>query len=164
MGDNDRLRVGDATLVSLHTPGHTSESTSFVLDDVAVFTGDTLFTDSVGRPDLHADQEAIHARARMLFNSLQRLQRLPRDLVVLPGHHSEPIAFDGRPVAARLEDVERWLTSWTASEAAFVERVTSHLPPTPPNFVHIVRLNEAGEFPACDLTDLEAGANRCAVR
>jgi hypothetical protein len=45
-----------------------------------------------------------------------------------------------------------------------VNRVTSNVPPTPPNFVRIVELNEAGEFPAGDPTDLEAGANRCAVR
>jgi len=63
-----------------------------------------------------------------------------------------------------LGDVERWLSGWLASEAAFVERVTSNLPPTPPNFGRIVELNEAGEFPTSDPTDLEAGANRCAVR
>ena len=61
-------------------------------------------------------------------------------------------------------DVETWLSEWLASEAAFVERVTSNLPPTPPNFARIVDLNEAGEFPTSDPTELEAGANRCAVR
>jgi hypothetical protein len=50
------------------------------------------------------------------------------------------------------------------SESAFVNRLTANLPPTPPNFVRIVELNEAGEFPTGDPTDLEAGANRCAVR
>jgi hypothetical protein len=83
---------------------------------------------------------------------------------VLPSHASEPIAFDGRAVAAQLVDVETWLSGWLASEAAFVERVTSNLPLTPPNFARIVELNEAGEFPTSDPTDLEAGANRCAVR
>ena len=53
---------------------------------------------------------------------------------------------------------------WLATEAAFVERVTSSLPPTPPNFARIVDLNEADEFPTSDPTELEAGANRCAVR
>ena len=61
-------------------------------------------------------------------------------------------------------DVETWLSRWLAPEAAFVDRVTSKLPPTPPNFVRIVELNEAGEFPTSDATDPEAGANRCAVR
>ena len=84
--------------------------------------------------------------------------------MVLPAHASEPIAFDRRPIAASLGEVAGWLSAWLASEAGFVERVTSKLPPTPPNFVRIVELNESGEVPDIDPTDLEAGANRCAVR
>ena len=148
----------------MHTPGHTNESTSYVLNETAVFTGDTLFTNGVGRPDLHADPEAARQRARALFASLTRLRNLQPEMVVLPAHASEPIAFDGRAVAAQMGEVETWLSGWLASEPAFVERVTSKLPPTPPNFVRIVDLNEAGEFPTSDPTDLEAGANRCAVR
>jgi hypothetical protein len=60
--------------------------------------------------------------------------------------------------------VSAWLSGWTASERAFVERVTANLPPTPPDFARIVDLNERGEFPTGDPTDLEAGANRCAAR
>jgi glyoxylase-like metal-dependent hydrolase (beta-lactamase superfamily II) len=164
MANGEQLRLGRAAIVAVHTPGHTNESTSFVLDKVAVFTGDTLFTNSVGRPDLHANPEVARARAHALFRSLERLRLFPADVVVLAAHTSEPIAFDGRPIAARLGDVDRWLRQWTSSEAAFVERVTSDLPPTPPNFVRIIHLNEAGELPAEDPTDLEAGANRCAVR
>ena len=156
--------MGNATLTATHTPGHTNESTSYVLNETAVFTGDTLFTNGVGRPDLHADPEAARQRARALFASLNRLCALRPDTVVLPAHASEPIAFDGRAVAAQMGDVLTWLSAWLASEAAFVERVTSKLPPTPPNFARIVELNEAGEFPPGDPTELEAGANRCAVR
>jgi glyoxylase-like metal-dependent hydrolase (beta-lactamase superfamily II) len=162
--DGEQVRVGNATLTTTHTPGHTSESTSYVLNETAVFTGDTLFANGVGRPDLHAEPEAARQRARALFASLTRLRKLPTDMMVLPAHASEPIAFDGRPVAARLDDVAAWLSEWVASESAFVTRVTSNLPPTPPNFVRIVDLNERGEFPPGDPTDLEAGANRCAVR
>jgi glyoxylase-like metal-dependent hydrolase (beta-lactamase superfamily II) len=164
IADGESIRLAHATLRALATPGHTQESMSYVLNDVAVFTGDTLFTNGVGRPDLHADPDAARHRARTLFASLTRLQQLPSDLLVLPAHTSEPIAFDGRAVVARLDDVARWLPGWMASESAFVERLTSNLPPTPPNFVRIVELNEAGEFPTGDPTDLEAGANRCAVR
>jgi glyoxylase-like metal-dependent hydrolase (beta-lactamase superfamily II) len=135
------------------------------VDDAAVLTGDTLFVDGVGRPDLHADPEAARARARSLYASLVRLRRLPPDVVVLPGHTGEPVAFDGRPVTARLRDVEQWLADWLTSESDFVGRVTSNLPPAPPNFARIVGLNEAGQCPdAGELADLEAGANRCAVR
>jgi hypothetical protein len=63
-----------------------------------------------------------------------------------------------------MADVGVWLAGWLSSESAFVDRVTSNLPPTPPNFVRIVDLNEAGDAPAIDPTDVEAGANRCAVR
>jgi glyoxylase-like metal-dependent hydrolase (beta-lactamase superfamily II) len=164
IGDGESLRLGQATLRALATPGHTQQSMSYVLNDVAVFTGDALSTNGVGRPDLHADPDAARQRARALFVSLTRLQQLPSDLLVLPAHTSEPIAFDERAVVARVDDVATWLSGWMGSESAFVERLTSNLPPTPPNFVRIVELNEAGEFPTGDPTDLEAGANRCAVR
>jgi glyoxylase-like metal-dependent hydrolase (beta-lactamase superfamily II) len=164
LADGAHIQLGKATLAAIHTPGHTNESTTYFLNATAVFTGDTLFTNGVGRPDLHADPEAMRQRAGMLFTSLTRLRHLRPETVVLPAHASEPIAFDRRPIAARLDAVATWLSQWIASESTFVDRVTSSLPPTPPNFVRIVELNEAGELPSGDPTDLEAGANRCAVR
>jgi glyoxylase-like metal-dependent hydrolase (beta-lactamase superfamily II)/rhodanese-related sulfurtransferase len=164
VSDGDRIRIGNATITAVHTPGHTGESTSFVLNDAAVFTGDTLFTNGVGRPDLHAHAEAARERARALFHSLLRLRELPSTMLVLPAHASEPIPFDGQPVTASIGDIVSWLSPWLASESGFVERVTSNLPPTPPNFVRIVELNESGDRPDVDPSDLEAGANRCAVR
>jgi glyoxylase-like metal-dependent hydrolase (beta-lactamase superfamily II) len=164
MPDGEHLLVGGVTLRALHTPGHTDESTSYVVNEVAVLTGDTLFTNGVGRPDLRADAAAARARAAALFRSLARLRQLPPEMVVLPAHASEPIPFDGQPIAARLGDVDTWLGPWLSTEAAFVDRLTQHLPPTPPNFARIVQLNEAGDFPMGDPTELEAGANRCAVR
>ena len=163
VSDGDRIIVGTSVLVAYRTPGHTLESTSYMLNDEAVFTGDTLFTHGVGRPDLHANQEGTRARARELFRSLKRLRSLRHSLLVLPGHASEPIPFDSRPIAAPINDVDVWLSTWLASEEAFIDRLVSRLPPTPPNFAHIVELNEHGELPADDATDLEAGANRCAV-
>ena len=156
--------MGSATLEAKQTPGHTNESMAFVLNEAAVFTGDTLFTKGVGRPDLHADPEALRQRARALFQSLTKLRQLPPEMLVLPAHASDPIAFDGRPVAAPLEEVSTWLSDWIASESRFVQRVTTNLPATPPNFARIVELNETGEFPSDDPTELEAGANRCVVK
>jgi glyoxylase-like metal-dependent hydrolase (beta-lactamase superfamily II) len=164
LADGDRVQVGDAWLSALHTPGHTNESTSYQLNDAAVFTGDTLFTNGVGRPDLHADPEEARRRARALFSTLNRLRTLRPDIVVLPGHASEPIAFDGRAVAAPMADVAVWLSGWLESESAFADRVLTNLPAAPPNFARIVDLNEAGEDPPGDATELEAGANRCSVR
>jgi len=163
IADGGEIRVGKATLRALHTPGHTDESTSYVLNEAAVFSGDTLFTNSVGRPDLHADPVAARGRAHSLFVSLERLRQLRPEIAVLPAHASEPIAFDGLPVAARMGDIDRWLVGWLTSESTFVDRVTSNPPPAPPNFARIVDSNEAGVFPTSDATELEAGANRCAV-
>lgn len=66
----------------------------------------------------------VSQRARALFGSLTRLRALHPHTAMLAAHASEPLAFDGRAVAARLGDVETWLSGWLATEAAFVERVT----------------------------------------
>jgi glyoxylase-like metal-dependent hydrolase (beta-lactamase superfamily II)/rhodanese-related sulfurtransferase len=161
--DGERLAVGGATMTALRTPGHTDESTCYVLNGAAVVTGDTLFADGVGRPDLHADPEALRRRAAALFASLARLRALGPEVVILPGHTGGPVAFDGRPVAARMAEIAGWLDLWLSSEPGFVGRVTSRLPGPPPNFARIVELNEAGEMPAGEAADLEAGANRCAI-
>ena len=163
LSDGDRLSVGRAALIARSTPGHTMESVCFVLDEVAVFAGDTLFVDGVGRPDLHADADAARDRARLLFRSLQSLRHLNPDAVVLPAHTNRPVAFDGRPVATTIGAASSWLDKWLSSETAFVNRLVSQLPDTPPNFLKIVELNERGELPTGDVTDLEAGANRCAI-
>ena len=163
VADGDRIRLGLATHEAIQTPGHTNESTSYLLNAVAVFSGDTLFTNGVGRPDLHADVEAARHRARALFASLTSLGGFTRNAGVAGTHERADCVrrATGHGTGA---EVATWLTEWLASESAFVDRVTSKLPPTPPNFVRIVALNEAGEFPSGDLTDLEAGANRCAMR
>ena len=164
IADGATVAIGAATLTARQTPGHTDESLTLLLDDAAAFTGDTLFTDSVGRPDLKAaDAAATRARAARLHASLTALASLPPDTTILPGHASKPIAFDGKPIAARLGDVLPWLTAWLASQADFVDRVVADLPDAPPNFARIVELNEAGAEPDVDPIELEAGANRCAI-
>jgi glyoxylase-like metal-dependent hydrolase (beta-lactamase superfamily II) len=57
-------QVMQASLLAIRTLGHTDESTSYVLNDPAVFTGDTLFTDGVGHPDLHANADTARAHER----------------------------------------------------------------------------------------------------
>lgn len=99
--DGESLRVGDVTLTALATPGHTDESIAIRLDDLVVFTGDTLFTNGIGRPDLHADAARARTRAAALFASLERLRTLPSGTLILPAHASNPVPFDGRPVAAQ---------------------------------------------------------------
>ena len=157
------IAIGTAKLEAIPTPGHTMESTAFLLDGEGLFTGDTLFTSSVGRPDLHADPAQALTRASFLYASVQQLLDLGPGVRIFPGHTSTPPPFDGVPVSERLDVVAGRLQNWMVSEEAFVKRILAHIPSTPPNYQRIVDLNESEELPTGDLTELEAGANRCAV-
>lgn len=161
--DGATVAIGDARLVALATPGHTPEAMTYLLDGRAAFTGDTLFLAAVGRPDLEAGADGGRARAGALFDSLRRLLQLPPETLVLPGHATQPVAFDGAPVAAPLAAVREHTPALGLDRETFVETILGRIPPTPPNHARIIGLNEAGELFAGDPTELEAGANRCAV-
>jgi glyoxylase-like metal-dependent hydrolase (beta-lactamase superfamily II)/rhodanese-related sulfurtransferase len=163
LGDGDALRLGSATLEAIRTRGHTPESTSYLLDGRALFTGDTLFLSAVGRPDLDATQEGSREKARELYGSLRRLLVLEPETLVLPGHTSEPVAFDGKPICAPLSEVRENVSVLREEEDAFVEGIARRVPPTPSNFERIVELNQAGVSPEDAPAELEAGANRCAA-
>jgi glyoxylase-like metal-dependent hydrolase (beta-lactamase superfamily II) len=161
--DGDGFALGSSRLDVLGSPGHTFESACYLLDRTALFTGDTLFLSTVGRPDLAAKaDEETRTRARLLYASLRKLLNLSRETLVLPGHTSEPIAFDRTPITARLGDVRSKATLLALSEAEFVDAIVARIPPPPGNHLTIVQYNERGELPD-DPTTLEAGANRCAI-
>ena len=91
--DGEELKVGNATIVVLHTPGHTMESTTYLLrdeegKDYAIFTGDTLFLGDVGRPDLAVKTDLSREDlAAHLFDSLRnKIMPLADDVIVYPGH------------------------------------------------------------------------------
>lgn len=163
LAEGERVMVGGASITAMHTPGHTFESTCYLLDQQALVTGDTLFLDSVGRPDLAAKaDEETRRRARLLHQSLRRLTSLSPDLLVLPGHSPTPVAFDHAGLYARLGDVVTRVKLLQMGEAEFVEAILGRIPSPPANHLRIVRLNETGER-ARNPRELEAGANRCAI-
>ena len=163
LDDASLIQFGPTELVALRTPGHTSESTTYVLESGAAFTGDTLFLSGVGRPDLEGrGGEDARRNARLLHESIGRLLRLPSDTVVLPGHVSDPVPFDHRLLATTVRATRDRVTLLRLDADAFVETVLARIPPTPPNHLQIVELNERGELPD-DPSELEAGANRCAI-
>ncbi len=91
--DNQEFQIGKAKLKVLHTPGHTMESSTYLLFDEegkehAIFTGDTLFLGDVGRPDLAIKSDLTRKDlAAMMFDSLRnRIMVLPDHLTVYPGH------------------------------------------------------------------------------
>lgn len=90
--DGESFRLGSLTIQVLHTPGHTLESTCYLLKDAsgkeyALFTGDTLFVGDVGRPDLSSGNMSKEELASLLYDSLQnKIATLPEDVIVYPAH------------------------------------------------------------------------------
>ena len=91
--DYEEFKIGDITIVAIHTPGHTIESTTYLLKDTndndhAIFTGDTLFLGDVGRPDLSQSSDMGNKDlASMLYDSLRnKIMTLNDDVIVYPGH------------------------------------------------------------------------------
>ena len=91
--DYQEFKIGDITIVAIHTPGHTIESTTYLLKDSsgkdhAIFTGDTLFLGDVGRPDLSQNSSMSNIDlASMLFDSLRKkIMTLSDDVIIYPGH------------------------------------------------------------------------------
>jgi glyoxylase-like metal-dependent hydrolase (beta-lactamase superfamily II)/rhodanese-related sulfurtransferase len=161
--EGDEILIGRSRVQAVRTPGHTLEASCYLLDDLVLFTGDTLFVEGVGRPDLEANSEEARARGRLLYHSLHQLLALPGDTTILPGHTSSPVPFDGQVIGARLSSLRERIRFLRVNEETFLEETLARIPPTPPNYHTIVASNEAGTFPDGDPTDLEAGANRCAV-
>jgi glyoxylase-like metal-dependent hydrolase (beta-lactamase superfamily II)/rhodanese-related sulfurtransferase len=155
--------IGKVTMQTIPSPGHTLESVSYYIENAVLFTGDTLFTAGVGRPDLKANEEESRNKASLLYRSLQKLLSLPGNVMVLPAHTSEPVAFDGRVIASTVDEVKKQFPLLRESESSFVDTLLQKIPPTPPNYLAIVERNITGDFSEENATDLEAGANRCAV-
>ncbi len=91
--DNQEFKIGDVTIKVLHTPGHTQESSTYLLidengKDHAIFSGDTLFIGDVGRPDLAVKSDLTQSDlASMLYDSLRnKIMTLADDVIVYPGH------------------------------------------------------------------------------
>ena len=94
MKEQERIKLGAVELECWHTPGHTEESSCLVLINSegkrdTIFTGDTLFLNEVGRPDLAVKTNLTAADlAAMLYESLQKLKTLNEDIRIYPGHGS----------------------------------------------------------------------------
>ena len=91
--DGQEFKIGDLTIIALHTPGHTLESTTYLLkdetgNDHAIFTGDTLFIGDVGRPDLSQNTKVdTKLLAGLLYDSLRnKIMTLDDEIIIYPGH------------------------------------------------------------------------------
>jgi len=155
--------VGAINLITVLTPGHTLESVSFYIADKVIFTGDTLFINGVGRPDLKASEEESRNKTILLYRSLQKLLLLPDAVVILPAHTNKPVEFDRAMLSATIGEVKKSVRLLSSSEEDFTHFLNQHIPPAPANYLAIVEKNQTGDFSDINPLDLEVGANRCAI-
>jgi hydroxyacylglutathione hydrolase len=154
--DGEVLKVGDVTIHVLHTPGHTMESTTYLLKDEsgkdhAIFSGDTLFLGDVGRPDL-AQKSATMTQedlAGILFDSLRnKIMVLGDDVIVYPGHGAGSSCGKNMSKETVGTIGEQKATNYALranmTKEEFVAEVTDGLLPPPAYFPENVRLNKTG--------------------
>ena len=153
--DYEKFKLGNSTIIAIHTPGHTIESTTYLLKDTdekdhAIFTGDTLFLGDVGRPDLSQISDLDNKDlASMLYDSLRnKIMILNDDVIVYPGHgqgtscgkdlSSETIGTlgDQKKTNYALRD--------NMTKEEFVKEVLSGLLDPPKYFPSNVELNKSG--------------------
>lgn len=159
----ESISFGKTQLQFIHTPGHTWESTTFKIGEDVLLTGDTLFVDSVGRPDLKAEREEAVHKAKTLYQSLSLLLGLKPTMVILPAHTSKTVSFDDKIIGDTIENVSGRIKKIMSSETNFVDYTLSRIPPTPPNYLTIASINKKGSYDGQQLADLEAGGNHCAI-
>ncbi|QKY71393.1 MBL fold metallo-hydrolase [Lentibacillus sp. CBA3610] len=160
------ITVGSTTVKvqPIYSPGHTVGSTSLIIDNQYLLTGDILFVKSIGRPDLAGKADDWVGDLRdTLYN---RYKELSDDLVVLPAHYSfvEELTDDGS-VKARLGDLyQRNSGLQVDDENEFRKMVTENLPPQPNEYENIRQTNMGKMNPEDEKQrEMEIGPNRCAV-
>jgi len=153
--DGESFPLGQLTIQALHTPGHTLESTCYLLHNElgnpqAIFTGDTLFVGDVGRPDLAQNTNGTTAieLATLLYNSLQhKILPLPDHVIVYPAHGAGSSC--GKQIGSEAYSTigNEKATNYALqqpSETAFVAAVTEGLPEPPKYFAINAQINQQG--------------------
>ena len=153
--DRQEFKLGDVTITVLHTPGHTMESSCYLLTDKdgthkAVFTGDTLFIGDVGRPDLAQKSDVTQEDlAGFLFDSLRtKLMTLPDDIIVYPAHGAGSAC--GKNMSKETFDTLgnqkaiNYALRADMNKEEFVKEVTDGLMPPPGYFPLNVKMNKMG--------------------
>ena len=158
------IRVGRAEVKTVHTPGHTEGSVCYLLGDHVAFTGDFVFVNSVGRPDLGGKAEEW---TQVLWRSLERVRKeWPHRIRIYPAHYSS--AFErNADHSIGLAFEELFLTNSSLAiddRDRFSEWVSSKTGSFPDAYRRIKGINVGLENPSeADMDELDAGRNQCAL-
>ncbi|PID68646.1 MAG: MBL fold metallo-hydrolase [Flavobacteriales bacterium] len=154
--DGETFQLGDITITALHTPGHTMESTTYLLKDKdgknhAIFSGDTLFLGDVGRPDLaqKAADMTKEELAAVLFDSLRKkIMTLEDHVIVYPAHGAGSACGKNlsKETVGTIGEQKRTNYALRAdmTKEEFIKEVTDGLLPPPDYFPLNVKLNKEG--------------------
>ena len=154
--DNQTFKLGNISIKVVHTPGHTMESTCYLLIDEkgqnhALFTGDTLFLGDVGRPDLAQKAADMTQKdlAATLFDSLRnKIMPLDDDLIIYPGHGAGSACGKNlsNESSGTLGEQKKtnYALRWDMTKEEFVKEVTDGLLPPPQYFPLNVKMNKQG--------------------
>ena len=164
LADGDTIAFGHAALRAVHVPGHTLGSVALLADDGVALTGDFLFVQSVGRPDLGGQAETW---AELLWDSLERVRReWTGDLLVLPAHYASEVERRAdRAVAARFDVITATNPAVRLQDrSGFLRWIADHQT-TPPAAYRTIKLANLGlvDVSDTDAEALESGPNQCAV-
>lgn len=151
--DGEKFSLGKLTIEALHTPGHTPESTCYLLYDEsgkphAIFTGDTLFVGDVGRPDLLDGVMTKEELAGMMYDSLNnKIKPLADDIIMYPAHG--PGSSCGKNIGKETHSTigEQKKTNYALQEMSkdeFIEKVTDGMLPPPKYFFEDAKINKLG--------------------
>lgn len=164
--ENEDIRIGGThiQIKPIYSPGHTIGSTTLLVDQQYLLTGDILFVESIGRPDLAGKAEDWVSDLR---NTLyETYVQLPKDLVVLPAHFGKPGEMDEKgSVQERLGNLYERNQGLQIDDAGiFRKLVTENLPPQPNAYQEIREVNMGKLQPSDEeQREMEIGPNRCAV-
>ncbi|NOT36984.1 MAG: MBL fold metallo-hydrolase [Saprospiraceae bacterium] len=153
--DDQVFNFGSSTIKLLHTPGHTLESSVLVLitneqEEIAAFTGDTLFIGDVGRPDLAQNSQVTKEDlAGMLFDSLRnKVMTLPADIIIYPAHGAGSACGKNMSDETSSTLAEQLQTNYALradmTKQEFIREVLHEMPAPPSYFEHNIKLNKEG--------------------
>ncbi len=152
--DGEQFKIGELTITALHTPGHTLESTTYLLTDAegknhCIFTGDTLFIGDVGRPDLaQKGSLTMDDLAGMLYDSLnEKIKPLADEVIVYPGHGAgsacgKNMSKETFDTLGHQKQVNYALKAETKEQ--FIKEVTDGILPPPQYFAKNAAMNKGG--------------------